>query len=537
MIKNIEGCTYMEKEIKYDKELHENEEVIQKELLKDSIDDIDIMSEDIDIGELNFDDEDIEDIDFEFEDLFLDDVQKFDKEFDDKITEKEITNIIDEKENSNKILTENIEKSSEESLDMDSLLSAASNEADEESFDVESLLTENTEEVNEEKNNIESDSIETSKEPSEESFDMDSLLSGTSEKMNEEVDGASNTNSLNDILASSETDDFSLEGLFDGDLDFSSSSDESTSLENQESTLDNLENMLDSSVLDAMPDAEEMALAEEKKEKKKGIFARLFGNVKDEKWEKQKAKEEQKEEERRLKEAEKKKAKEEAEEGEKELTKEEKKAAKKAEKEAKKAAKKEAKEQAKREKEEKKTQEKEANVEEVIEDEGRINKVGASIVFAFFGVCAISVVVGTNMFSYNQNIKNATNLFDIKKYSQAYEQIRGLKVKSKDEEIYNKIVTVMYVDKQLNSYNNYYGIKLYPEALDSLLKGLDKYDKHLYEAKQLGVKEDFDYVKSEILAELGNTFEVSEQEAYDIIDIQDKEKYSKKVRKIANGEE
>ena len=36
-----------------------------------------------------------------------------------------------------------------------------------------------------------------------------------------------------------------------------------------------------------------------------------------------------------------------------------------------------------------------------------------------------------------------------------------------------KVMVVMYTYKQLNSFNNYYKVGLYPEALDSLLKGLD----------------------------------------------------------------
>ena len=48
-------------------------------------------------------------------------------------------------------------------------------------------------------------------------------------------------------------------------------------------------------------------------------------------------------------------------------------------------------------------------------------------------------------------------------------------IKEDDEEMYSKILTVMFVNKELNSYNNYYGIHQYDKALDSLLKGLKIY--------------------------------------------------------------
>ena len=465
------------------------------------IDNIDV--DNIDANNIDFDDMKQDKLDLELEDLAVEDFHDLEEELNmNDLLTKEISSDIEEEFDMNSLLTDKVSDDVEEEKesDLDSLLSEEIINGLEQSFDENGTFTE--EAVNE------AEEQDLLKEPDNEN-----------------------------------TEEFSLDSFLNDSLDFSVPDEENKEneeiLKEQDSILENFSDILDSSLLDGIPDAEEMITTggkeekEEKEEKKKGFFEKLFGNVKDDKWEKQKALELQKEEEKRLKEEEKKNA----EEKEKEVTKEEVKAEKKAKKEEKKAAKKAAKEQAKKEKEERKAQQKQENVEEVVEDEGRINKVGASIVFAFFAICAVTIVMGTNIFSYNQSIKNATNLFDVKKYTQAYEQIRGVKIKSKDEEIYNKIMTVMYVDKQLNSYNNYYGIKLYSEALDSLLKGLDKYDKHLYEAKQLGIKSDFDYVKEEILAELGNTFEISEQEAYDMLDMKDKEEYSEKVRKIANGEE
>lgn len=542
-------------------ELNINKEELDQELLEFNLEDVDealddINIDDINIDDINFDDVQEDDIDFDFEDLsvenFDEEIQMDSIEADDSqseevvLTNEKITKVEKENFDTDGLVTEELSNHLEENFDNIDLdvLTEENTDNSKDNFNLDGLLTEGT--TNEEKFDL--DGLleeEVTDDLEEENFDMDGLSfeENTSELEDavkedsilteENLDGLEQE-SLDENPDVENPDAFSFDGLFDSDLDFATSLEDNSNaeglLEGQDINLDNLTDVLDSSVLDAMPDAEEMIVDEAHVKKKKGLFSRLFGNVKDDKWEKQKELEAQKEEEKRLKAEEKQKAEEETEEGEKELTKAEKKAAKKAEKEAKKAAKKQA-------KEEKKAQEKEADVEEVIEDEGRINKVGASIVFVFFAACAIAVVAGTSAFSYNQSIKNATNLFGVKKYTQAYEQIQGVKIKSKDEEICNKIMTVMYVDKQLNSYYNYYGIKLYPEALDSLLKGLGKYDKYLYEAKQLGIKSDFDYVKDEILTELGNTFEVSEQEAYDMIDMEDKEKYSEKVRKIANGEE
>ncbi|MHB8132273.1 MAG: hypothetical protein ACYDEX_25245 [Mobilitalea sp.] len=168
-------------------------------------------------------------------------------------------------------------------------------------------------------------------------------------------------------------------------------------------------------------------------------------------------------------------------------------------------------------------------IDEIEEDEGRINRLGAFIVFLFFGLLVLLLLVGTNVLSYTLSIQNATNYFDKQKYTQAYNEVYGIEIKDEDIEIYDKIMTVMFVNKQLNSYNSYYSMEKYPEALDSLLKGLSRYEKYIELATMLGIKTDLDYVRSQILAELNNEFNLTEIEALKLIDYENMEEYSLKV--------
>ena len=291
----------------------------------------------------------------------------------------------------------------------------------------------------------------------------------------------------------------------------------------------------DLAILDELPDAE--ALAEEAEAKPKvSIWKRLFGNLKDEKWEKQKQKE-AKEEAARL-------AKEEA---EKEKKAEEAKAAAGEEgaegaaqevdpKEAKKAAK-----LAKKEEKAKRKAEKKAEKERLKEladeedgDEGRINRVGAAIVFVLLGAIAAVIIVGTNSFSYKSSISKADKYFKEDEYTEAYSQLAGLAIKADDEELYEKVRTVMYVGKELNSYRNYTNIRMYAEALHSLLKGLEKYDAHVSEAVDLEVSEDYDKLRNKILSEMEKEYDLSEKDAYGLIEMEDQAEYSEKVIAIAN---
>ena len=161
-----------------------------------------------------------------------------------------------------------------------------------------------------------------------------------------------------------------------------------------------------------------------------------------------------------------------------------------------------------------------------IEDEGKINRAGAFTVFLFFGLIVLLILAGTNIFSYTISIKNAKSYFDTRKYTEAYNEVYGIDIKAKDLETYDKIMTVMFVNKQLNSYNNYYTIKQYPEALDALLKGLKRYDKYVTLANMLGIKSDLDYVRKQILSELNRVFNLSEKDAMKIIKCKTQSQYS-----------
>lgn len=277
---------------------------------------------------------------------------------------------------------------------------------------------------------------------------------------------------------------------------------------------------------------------EEAKKKKPGLFSKLFGNVVDDKSKAQFEKEQEQEKEAAFKKSEKERIRrgdlteeEQRKKEEKEAaiaqTKEEKKEAKKAKQAA--AAKKKA------EKLEKKKQLAAARAEaEALEvDEGRVNRVGAGIVFAFFALVAAVILVGTSQFSYASSMKQAKEYFAGQKYTRAYEAVAGLEVKKADEETYSKILTVMFVNKELNSYQNYYGIHQYDKALDSLLKGLKRYDKYLETARELGVKSDLDHVRSQIVKELEDTYGIAEKDALSMIQIEDREQYSKSVIEAA----
>ena len=196
---------------------------------------------------------------------------------------------------------------------------------------------------------------------------------------------------------------------------------------------------------------------------------------------------------------------------------------------AKKAAKDAAKKAAKKEAELKRLR-----AEALEQPEGKINKAGATIILLFFVVAAAVVIIGTNIFSYDISIADATHKFGNHKYTEAYEGIRGLDIKEKDMLIHDKIYTVMFVNKQLNSYNNFFAMADYSSALDSLIKGLSRYDKYIALARQLGIHTDLDYVRKQIMAELQSVYGVDEREALELMDMTDRQDYSERIYAIVS---
>lgn len=297
--------------------------------------------------------------------------------------------------------------------------------------------------------------------------------------------------------------------------------------------LNGIENVND--VLLDIPELNENQEKKTGKQKKKkasetekvSIWQKLFGNVPDENAEKNAAREAERQAAKEAKKASKKTKEELAlEKQEKKKAKEEAAAAKKAEQDAKKAQKAEEK---KLKLAEKAAAKEARELEEAKEPPTRINRVGAGIILVSFAVIAVVIIVGNNAYAYSQCMAKAAAYFEKKEYTNAYNEIYGVQVKKSDEELRDQVMTVMFIEKQLNSFDNYFAMEMYPEALDSLLKGLDKYDKYLDQARSLGIESDINYVKDQILSELKSAFNISSKQAYKLLSISDAGEYTDAV--------
>lgn len=225
--------------------------------------------------------------------------------------------------------------------------------------------------------------------------------------------------------------------------------------------------------------------------------------------------------------------------------------AKKEAKKAKKEAKAEKKAQAKADKQVKKNQVKEMAVvkkaakkdkqekirlEEEAEDakERKVTKNQVAVVAIILILLGVTVVFGTQQFNYHMVVTRATTYFEMQKYKKAYDQIVGVEVKDRDQQIKDKIYCVMYVQQQIDSYHNFLKLQMYENGLDSLIKGLRKYDKHYEEAKELGIEKDLDYLRETILSELTVEYHLSEAQVNEWMQL-DQASYTAQLQNYVAG--
>lgn len=255
------------------------------------------------------------------------------------------------------------------------------------------------------------------------------------------------------------------------------------------------------------------------------FWKRIFGNIITEQTAEEEAKEREQEkadaEERAIEKEEKKKqaAAIKEEKAEKARAEKERRTAEKAERAAVKAA----------EKEEKKRQKAQLEAAEVV---GRINPVGAAVVMVFFAVLCICVIFGTQIFSYSRAMNGAESDFEARDYQGAYESLAGVKVSESSQEMEDKIRICMQLQKELNSYSNYYKMKMYLESLDSLMKGIRSYDMNKSKADQYGIMSQYNELEGKLAGTLYSEFGVSETQARDINNSETQEEYTAKLEEI-----
>lgn len=491
----------------------------------DELDKLDDMA-DLDMGDLDFSDIDFDDLDvtkldelpddadldallkefdgnFEIEDHFeqdsTDSTEKEDKQ-------EEIAEVSKEPDSDRK---DEVEKPDQQTFDADQFLDGLLLDEEQEAAQKNPL-----EEVNMEQEDV--SQMEETKEESatsnDEAYDLDDLL----EDMGEEI--RSSEEEITDIpeedkqpeniegqpaeeeVKASDGDD--LEDLFSLlDLD-ENESQEHNEDESSENEIPMQDNPLDDLDVVGLQEPDDEVSKKEKPVKKKSLMTILFGEPDEDDElspEELEAIEQKKAEKKAKKEAAK-------------LAKEEKKAAAKEEKAAKAGDKKKAQEEKKKVRAVKKAKQKEEE-EKNAEPVKPLNKPAVVFIFTLFLGGTFLFYLGMNNFNYTQAIQKATDYFDNQKYHKAYDEIKGVEVKEKDQDLKDRIYTVMYVERLYESYQNNIELDRQKKALDSLLRGVDKYYEYYDEAQKLGIVDDLNYSFAQIQTALQDHYGITVEQA------------------------
>lgn len=491
----------------------------------DELDKLDDMA-DLDMGDLDFSDIDFDDLDVTKLDELPDDADLDDllKEFDGNFeiedhfeqdstdsTEKEAKqeDIVESSKELDSDKKDGVEKPDQQTFDADQFLDGLLLDEEQEAAQKNPL-----EEVNMEQEDV-SQTEETKEESAtsnDEAYDLDDLLEDMGEETRsseeeitdipeedkqpeniegqpaEEEDKASDGDDLEDLFS-----------LLDLDENESQEHNEDESSKNE---IPMQNNPLDDLDVVGLQEPDDEVSKKEKPVKKKSLMTILFGEPDED--------DELSPEE--LEAIEKKKAEKKAKKEAARLAKEEKKAAVKEEKAAKTGDKKKAQEEKKKVRAVKKAKQKEEE-EKNVEPVKPLNKPAVVFIFTLFLGGTFLFYLGMNNFNYTLAIQKATDYFDNQKYHKAYDEIKGVEVKEKDQDLKDRIYTVMYVERLYEAYQNNIELDRQKKALDSLLRGVDKYYEYYDEAQKLGIVDDLNYSFAQVQTALQDHYGITVEQA------------------------
>lgn len=156
------------------------------------------------------------------------------------------------------------------------------------------------------------------------------------------------------------------------------------------------------------------------------------------------------------------------------------------------------------------------------------------VIFLLLSVSIIGVVlIGMNYMGIQRHMSQAIELYDAGDYISAYEKLNGLDL-TDDDDILNRNRARVLADLQQcqNEYEAFISSELYDFALDSLIKGIGRYDKYRSEAEEYGILEEYDAYGNTMIDEINESFGLSKDEALNIFNQKNRHYYTIELRKV-----
>lgn len=167
--------------------------------------------------------------------------------------------------------------------------------------------------------------------------------------------------------------------------------------------------------------------------------------------------------------------------------------------------------------------------------EKKLSKKKVITVFLFCGTIAAGIIVFTTILPDTMQKKDAHVAYDQGNYAEVYDLLYGKELDEQDEALFQGSNLVLQMERKLSSYNNYVNLNMSPEALNALITGVERYQKILPEAENYNVASEVNDIYAQILDRL-SAFGLSEQDALDLLALDDDVEYTLRLNAIIGGE-
>ena len=128
---------------------------------------------------------------------------------------------------------------------------------------------------------------------------------------------------------------------------------------------------------------------------------------------------------------------------------------------------------------------------------------------------------------YSQDIEKAKKFYTTGEYQKTYEYMRGHKLTSEDQILYDRTTTLLRIKRPYDSYQNYMKMGLRIEALNALVQGVQMIDRYAEDAASLGIIDKYSKLSRMIYDELYNTFGVTVDRARGWIELEGTPEYTR----------
>ncbi len=154
------------------------------------------------------------------------------------------------------------------------------------------------------------------------------------------------------------------------------------------------------------------------------------------------------------------------------------------------------------------------------------------IVFAIFGISvAVFVTVLSKTISSKLLFSAAEAAYNKGEYNEAYTKFSGLELKGDDVLYLDRSRILGTLDLHLKQYEVSMKYKKYDMALDSLIMGIESYEKNKEYAAELSISEVYDSFGKRIENQLKDQFTLSKEEAHNIYNSKSRVEYSIRINR------